>query len=84
MNWSVCTNSSIRPTAAFIEELELFGDGSVGGTRGGGWCGASWCVAVGLSGGVGRTDAPVFDDASAACDTDLEDIVFVCNFLLII
>ncbi len=62
-------NSSIQPTAAIIDELLLLGSDSVVKTGGVG-------VAVGPSDSVGFSEAPLFNDASAKCRTDLEDIVF--------
>ena len=71
---SICTNSLIQPTAAIIEELLLLGGDSVVKTGGVG-------TAAGPSCGVGRAGAPLFDDASAECNVDLEDIVFYLQFV---
>ena len=71
---SVCTNSLILLTAAIMEELLLFGFDSVGGTDGGHWVMAMVVSAVGLSVGAGQAESPLFNNALAECNTDLEDI----------
>ena len=60
-----------------MEELLLFGCDSAGGTDGGRWAMTLVVSAVGFSVGAGRAESPLFDDALAECDADLEDI-FCC------
>ncbi len=58
-----------------MDELLFVTCDSVGGTDGGEWVKAVVESAVGgLSVGVGRAESPLFNNALAGCDADLEDI----------